>query len=950
MLIDTSTYINLSIKLKYKDILKRNNFNLDLIDQASEIIDSGKSALVYKTTRAGLTTSSIAAAKLLGKKVLILEPNHGIRENTINKVPEIAHKSILPNKKCLRLQKKFIEDPDLEKLFYSLPNCEECSLYDNCEVTEFLRSSDYDVVSMTYKKLEALVLSKSKITNKIFDKLNTDIDLIIFDEAHILNYQDTIKINYQFNPSDVFKTKDTLRIICNSWQSLKDDILDLNPWSEESNLDILEQRLSKGKSSQNLALQVYQPVYLKPETLKYAQKELLELAENRYNLNLSFDEIERFRDLINFFNNNVGIFIIQIVGDETLISGIGYNYVQEFIKKVPKQVLITSATLYEKNKGFFGQMVGSDLEEITFQDLRRTDDKVKIIPSKYKMDYRDERVFENLIRNAKEILDKEKDIYLVAMNSRTAKEIQLRLNRDGYPVKVDYYRSTSSLGVENENRVCIAFGLAEVPVNTFDADCINSHNPLVESRRLRYDYVLSSTWQAWSRVKDPTGISESKIYAIGVRSSDCQNVIRWGKGRTASEIRTIKKLPDKEVESFKFKVEVKEPVGLPTIEFESRSKEHMKPHKLSPSNFIDTFLTPYKHLAYQQNLELARKSPRYYTALSFDEMPDSDVEMVLWNFPKSEEEINWNYTVMNNLFCHRRTPIAIQNENGSYHPDKKVHLDKDAGVIIDHLNGDLTMGIYPIKADGTVTAFCWDIDRHKPEDPPTEPILRSLLSVLDQYGIEYLIEGSGSPDSYHIWAFCYPANAITVNKFGTVIMNEARVKCEFFPPQKRLGRDKPLGNLIKLPLGINRKNGNRSRFLGVETLKPIEGKIKLPKIIKFNQISDDKLTEEKVKFFMKYENHKMRPCFSEALNKGLSFTGYGGHRFRLALAIEAYHSGLEVEEIIKLFEPQADFDEEKTRYQIEHAINSGYRPFTCATLQTDCAEFTSCVTCKFCKG
>ena len=915
----TFKYINFSIDLHYKNLLEESGFNFEIINQTSEILNTSKSALIYKTTRAGFTTSSLISAKLLGKKVLIVEPTHGIRENTINKVPGLKHVSILPNKKCLRLMKKFAEDPELEKLFYSLPGCDECSLNENCEVTEFLRSTDYDVVSVTYKKIEALILSNSKLSNKILDKLNNEIDIIILDEAHILNYSDNIKINYNFNPSEVFKTKENLRVICNRWDDLKEAVLDLNPWFGETNLDILSQKLSKGKSSQTLALQTYSPLDLSSIIRKYSHKELLELAESRDSIDVSMVEIEKFRDLINFFDNNLGIYVLQIIGEETLISGVGNNYMSDFIKKVPNinQIFITSSTLFEKKKGFFSDMVGETLKEITFKDLRNTDEKVTIKPSKYNLDYRDERVFDNLLRDAKAVLNKVKDVYLVAVNKKLASRIQHQLNKDGYPVKVDYYRSPHSLGVGNSNRVCIAFGLAEVPVNTFDAECINSNDPLIESRRLRYDYVLSATWQAWSRVKDPEGLTPSTIYALGVRSNEIQNVIAWGKNRTSKPKISTVKTPDGELQSYKFKIEVKEPVGLPKVEMEPKSKEYQKPHKLKVSDFIAGFKPANK-------------------------------DYWLLNDAKNIEDLERNCEILNRNFCHRKNPVAVQQTVGPknpYYPDYKINLVKDDQPIMDHLEGKTTLGTYFIRPEGTAAVGCFDIDRHKKEDPPTEPILRKLFNVLDKYKIEYLIEGSGSPESYHIWIFIVKTNALTINKFLTVILKEADIKCEIFPPQKRLGREKPLGSLVKLPLGINKKNGKRSKFLNPETLEPIDGKIKLPSFVVLNEIPDEKLTEEKVNFFRKYENNKMRPCFTKALSDGLSFTGSAGHRFRLALAIEALYSGLEVDQIVKLFEPQPDFDEKITRDQIIHAMKAGYKPFKCSTLQADCADFIICENC-----
>jgi len=75
----------------------------------------------------------------------------------------------------------------------------------------------------------------------------------------------------------------------------------------------------------------------------------------------------------------------------------------------------------------------------------------------------------------------------------------------------------------------------------------------------------------------------------------------------------------------------------------------------------------------------------------------------------------------------------------------------------------------------------------------------------------------------------------------------------------------------------------------------------------------------------------IRPCIQEALNKPLH--GGTGHLMRLAIACEYLAAGHTVEDIIPLFMNQNDFDERKTRYFIEHAQRSGYKPFKCEKIR-----------------
>ena len=57
------------------------------------------------------------------------------------------------------------------------------------------------------------------------------------------------------------------------------------------------------------------------------------------------------------------------------------------------------------------------------------------------------------------------------------------------------------------------------------------------------------------------------------------------------------------------------------------------------------------------------------------------------------------------------------------------------------------------------------------------------------------------------------------------------------------------------------------------------------------------------------------------------------HKLRVAVVTEMYHNGYSIEEIIDVFRGSPDFDEKKTRYQVEHIVNGGYKPFRCVTLK-----------------
>jgi hypothetical protein len=69
-----------------------------------------------------------------------------------------------------------------------------------------------------------------------------------------------------------------------------------------------------------------------------------------------------------------------------------------------------------------------------------------------------------------------------------------------------------------------------------------------------------------------------------------------------------------------------------------------------------------------------------------------------------------------------------------------------------HIAGEITAGVYQIALDDTVTWCCDDFDSHNGETDTREKVGK-VVGVLRSYGIPFLLEASGSMDSYHIWIF-----------------------------------------------------------------------------------------------------------------------------------------------------------------------------------------------------
>lgn len=160
------------------------------------------------------------------------------------------------------------------------------------------------------------------------------------------------------------------------------------------------------------------------------------------------------------------------------------------------------------------------------------------------------------------------------------------------------------------------------------------------------------------------------------------------------------------------------------------------------------------------------------------------------------------------------------------------------GLVQAHLDGSITMGIYPVRSDQTVNFFAFDLDivkraverarGNREETVRLRRLLREtgreMLDVLQAQGVPAILADSGYKGR-HLWVFLdEPISADLVRKAAIglsrlLVLPSADFSLEVFPKQGQVSDDQ-LGNLIKLPLGVHKRSGRRAWFLDADD-KPV---------------------------------------------------------------------------------------------------------------------------------
>lgn len=170
--------------------------------------------------------------------------------------------------------------------------------------------------------------------------------------------------------------------------------------------------------------------------------------------------------------------------------------------------------------------------------------------------------------------------------------------------------------------------------------------------------------------------------------------------------------------------------------------------------------------------------------------------------------------------------MAFKAKGGKFSdfPDKKPLL-LTTEVIQDHLNGNQTIGIYPLMTDNTSHFISADFDKDNWMEES-----KSLIKICKEYEMPAYLERSRSGKGAHVWIFFenkYPASRSRAIMFELIRKAlklsefEKEVSFDRLFPSQDYHTNQGIGNLIALPLHGTSITSENTAFLDPETMKII---------------------------------------------------------------------------------------------------------------------------------
>lgn len=299
--------------------------------------------------------------------------------------------------------------------------------------------------------------------------------------------------------------------------------------------------------------------------------------------------------------------------------------------------------------------------------------------------------------------------------------------------------------------------------------------------------------------------------------------------------------------------------------------------------------------------------------------------------------------VLSERIVTRWDDYGIQQANGSYTRAGKRLRRSDLEW---HIMGSLTVGAYQIATTNAVKWILFDVDAH--DGSNTDVQLALLKKTLTRQGVPFYDELSGSPGSHHLWVFMDEPTPVDVAYNWARHMVRSRsgysmFRGEIFPKQSALTPDKPFGNLVKVPNGMNRRSHVWSTWIGdgiygdeVRTVDLSDWEVRdIPdfRVGRSTQVVSG-LSASPSAGTLAYGD--VRPCLLQVVRMQPLMS----HPLRRSIAMEYQAvSRMSETEIVQLFRSQPNFDHGRTLQQLR-SLRGFNRP-RCETIR-ECVEYLRC--------
>lgn len=797
---------------------------------------------VCKTPRSGFTTSAIINAHMQGLKVLIVSPTKRLLDDTVRKAVERIGGIYCPipgNQACIHVRRRIEKDRFLSEIPIPRGKCSKCDMYETCPITEIERITNPTVIGMTYAKLEGIMMS-TKETERIGERLG-DIDLVIFEEAHVISFPKLPKVDFDVDITwpeefDVMLGLKGKPSLISAYKNFC--------WLKRLNERHLAEIKTAAESDQEryAGFQVNIRYPSSSKQLHFQMEQLLMVAEVRKNLwpkEIADDNVRALKNIVSIMSGRTATISYQENGDtgKMIITGGRGNIefaINSFIREiVPKaKVCFVSGTLIESRPRLFSELAGRRITPGIFPDFHNSNAMMHIHPSKWKFsDYDGEEGIARAVEEIQEIIERvgRRRIYLIAMNESIKKRLKEKLKGRG--LEFDYYRSMNTMGVGLSQRIAIAVGLAQTPRHSCDPLALgaNDQERYIHSQQLRLNEVHAATWQAWNRIKDPNGKAESHVYCVGIRADEISDVVTWGINRRVKASSDVK---GKRI----WLVEVDKELDRPKVHAEKRTSRGQNRHSIG--EYVDRVVPVQALIDYRRNSEKSTQSPCLLpiNRENVDFLWNSD-SLSLYNHPSNEEEFEATSFGMAMLFMGRQDCYASQSKipgkDGRRGFRKKDITIDVLSLITGHLNGSETIGFYPFDTEDQ--CYYCAVNNLRRE------VAMKLSQFLLDNSLPVLVEQMASNDAYHIWIPIVPTKTRTVRKFGKQLLHDAEIEgAMVYPRQKSINScHKSSGDFLMLPLGMDQENVRLSEFVDPVTFEPVES-VRVKEAVRFREMSESK--------------------------------------------------------------------------------------------------------------